>query len=203
MPEEQERSFESKVIRRAWFAAWRFFEATPRKAIVYLVLVAVGAVAYYVLHGVPATKEQLVPVFYFTIGPLMALWALLFIWHLWLAPAGLAYEAARQAEEAIRVSRPPPIPAVDWAPWKLRINYTLPELAAILAKEDPNSQETSKRAGYLNLVVEAADAGNIFPLMLEPHANPYATVPPGSYIVSREGALRWAQANGFDVSHIV
>lgn len=106
MAEEPEKSFGRLVLARAWFAAWAFFESKTKDAVLFVSFLVVGGVAYYCLFGLPATKDQIVPVLIFTVGPMVALWLLLFVWHLWLAPAALAYQAAREA-----LARPPTVRA--------------------------------------------------------------------------------------------
>jgi len=97
-------SFGRKVGRRAWVSAWLFFDAKPKHAATFVVLFIGGGIAYYWLYGLPAAWEQAVVILIFTVGPIVALWCLLFLWQMWLAPAALVYEQAMQAE---RRSVPP------------------------------------------------------------------------------------------------
>jgi hypothetical protein len=161
MAEDKEQTFGRTVINRAWFEAWLFFESKTRDAILFAILFAAGGVVYYRLYGWPATKEQVVPVLIFTVGPIVGLWMLLFVWHLWLAPSALAYEEARKAfleqktDRASGLPRPTPIPAINWAPWKHRGEFSLYEFAKILAKIDPAGQSLSTEgSAYIRLLLE-------------------------------------------------
>src|SRR5438552_2885117 len=163
-----EPSFSKQVLSRAWFAAWQFFESKTRDAILFVFLFGSGAVAYYQLFGWPATKEQVVPVLIFTVGPIVGLWVLLFLWHMWLAPAALAYEAAKETAQARNEAALPRRVAarqekpVNWLPWKQMDHYTIRDFAAILSKEDPVSIGSShEKQAWFNLLIDEARRGKL------------------------------------------
>jgi hypothetical protein len=210
MDEIKEPSFGRLVVYRAWFAAWQFFESKLRDAILFAGTLFVGGVAYYLLYGLPATEEQIVPVLIFTVGPIVGLWLLLFIWHLWLAPSALIYEAARKAA---LTSGPPanlpaptkaPPPDVNWAIWKQRNSYNLNEFAGLLAKDDPSHDPSTPQArSFLRLAQDDAMNGKLTVVRdRNAHHSYLPDLHPYYFDVPRPEAIKWAAAKGFDISHI-
>jgi len=202
-------TFGQQVGRRAWFSAWAFFESRTRDAVLFTVIVAIGGGTYYKLYGWPAAWEQIVSILIFTVGPIVALWLLLFLWHLWLAPTALAYEAAR---EAVQFTSLPddyvPLstrPAVNWAPWQRRTKYNLLELASILAKVEPSGStgSDSEEASYLELLKEETTTGRLR-FQRNRRAEDYyqPDVWPTFFDVEKVDAMKWAESKGFDLSHI-
>ncbi len=102
---EEERSFGRLVFNRAWYATWRFFGSAPRDIALFIFSTVGGFSAYYLFNGLPAALDQAMSVVAFTVGPLGILWLLLFAWHMWLAPMGLAYEAAKARTISVRPAR--------------------------------------------------------------------------------------------------
>lgn len=198
MAEGQESSFGQKVLRRAWRETWEFFDSTLSKAVASAIMVLLGWIAYYLSYGLSATKDQIVPILFFTVGPFLAFWALIFIWHLWLAPLAFTYEAARELARMPGLA-PPPAPVVAWAPWIRRSQYSSNEFAAILANEDPSTQPSYKRMGFYRLILEEAKAGKL------PTVRKRLNAPPGGlpddFSIPSDAALKWAKDKGFDLSH--
>lgn len=206
MAEGSDISFARLVINRAWFSAWAFFESKVRDAILFAVLFATGGGAYYRLYGWPAAKEQIVPVIIFTVGPMVALWMVLFIWYLWLAPSALAYEAAMARPSTSSSNVPPPVleKQINWAVWKQRSAYSLIEFSSILAKELPTgSTEEASSAAFLKLLQEDA-MNRRLPIVKDRNAESYFQPDtwPAYFSVKRADALSWANDKGFDVTHV-
>lgn len=209
MAQGQEPLFHWLVARKAWFAAWRFFEKKPRDAILFLVFIAAGGFVYYKLYGLPATKEQIVPVLIFTVGPIVALWVAIFIWHLWLAPFAILYEEFR-ANSIMQPSDKPLIPAklapINWAIWKQRSEYSIYEFAKILSRTDPGSQSMSTEgSSYARLLSEEMKNKKL------KYIPEYGYSLDGSRFqkaigyetyIKRDDALQWAVAKNFSVDHV-
>jgi hypothetical protein len=95
-------------------------------------------------------------------------------------------------------------PKVNWAIWRLRQNYTLNELAAILAQIDPSgAAETTERAAYVALMAEEVKTRRLA-VRRNRYAEDYHSPDlwPASFDVSRDAALQWAKSKGFSVEHI-
>jgi hypothetical protein len=84
---------------------------------------------------------------------------------------------------------------VNWAPWRLRTNYSAYEFAAILAGTDPglDMNQHGIRA-FLNVILEHIKSGN---LEILPQGDP-----PREYRIPREAALAWAKVNKLPVGWI-
>lgn len=209
MAEGSEPSFGWLVFRRAWFGALGFFESWRRDLLAASVSFAVGESIYYRTHGLPATWADGVDNLIHLLAPVVVLWALLFVWHLWLAPSALAYEAARKAAAAAPVApigseqtRRPRV--INWAIWKQRDKFTLSEFASVLAKVDPSKPgNDADRDAMLKLIQEDAMARK-FPLIKDRLAGAYCQpdLYPLDFSIKKEDAIKWASQRGFDVSHI-
>ena len=146
-------------------------------------------------------------------APVVLLWLLLFVWHLWLAPAALAYETAREAviakrsdgnASAVRAPSMPRVKPINWAVWKERQSYNLIELAAILGQIDPsnvNEEKTDK--AYLKLLQEDA-MNRKLPVKGDRNAESYQMPDlwPSYFTVAKTDAIKWAADKHFDLSHI-
>jgi len=145
-------------------------------------------------------------------APAVVLWFFLFVWHLWLAPAALAYEAIK----AIPPPSPPEKPAravpekkdppINWIVWKQMPSYTLKEFAAILAKDEPSSMKTPyEQAAFFKLIMSEAESGKLPYIreMLEGYGRPIERALDADSRIWREDAIKWADAHdGCDVSQI-
>jgi hypothetical protein len=109
MAEGGKPSFGRLVIKRAWFSAWEFFDSWKRDTVLACASIVVGEVSYYRQHGLPATVLDLVYNALHLVAPLAIVWGILFLWHFWLAPYALVYEAARaSAAKPSTVTAPQP-----------------------------------------------------------------------------------------------
>jgi hypothetical protein len=97
---EQELTFGRQVFRRAWSSAWAFFGSWQRDAGLFVFFTVVGGVPYYWRHGWPDTWSDTLDAVLSVAAPAIVLWLLLFVWHLWLAPSAIAYEAAKARSNA-------------------------------------------------------------------------------------------------------
>lgn len=139
--------------------------------------------------------------------------ALLFLWHLWLAPYELALEAIRKAarpplESFQRTPAQPAAKPVNWMIWKQMEQYTLKQFAAILAKDDPIAMTAShEQRAYLELLLADIKSGKLprVKVMLV-HAYEgyeYERTIDWETPVKKADAMAWADAHeGFDVSLI-
>jgi hypothetical protein len=204
-------SFSWLVLKRAWFGALGFFESWQRDLVAFFFSFGIGEAIFYRTHGWPATWSDGMDNLIHLVTPVVVLWVLLFVWHLWLAPAALAYEAARQSvthpkskKFSDNIGTTPPKPEVNWAIWKQRSNYRLTELASILAKIDPNGNDTPESEGFLDLLKEDAMARRL-PCrpnrLAESRYQP--DLYPASFDVQKTDALKWAAEKGFDLSHVI
>jgi hypothetical protein len=89
------------------------------------------------------------------------------------------------------------VPAINWAPWKYRTQYTLYEFAKILAKTDPAAQSmNTEGSAYARLLLEDVLAKN---LKYQPkyyhdfHGQPKETPPDYETSTPRPEAVKWAK----------
>lgn len=201
-------SFGRLVFGKAVSDTIGFLRYTTRDLILGAVTLALGAGLAYVFVGKADTMKELVFVAAFTFAPAGIVLISVFVWHLWLAPAALAYEAFQKTIPEPRpniASRlPGPKPSTNWAAWKARATYTLAEFGAILAREDPGLEiETPGRESFTRLLAEAARTGQ-----LVIRTGPYydtgdsPDIYPNHFIIEKQPALTWAKGKGFDVSHV-
>ena len=204
--ESSPASFSRQVLSKAWFSTWKFFEDMGRDAALFTISVVGGGIVYYTLHGLPAELEQIVEALIFTVGPVVVLWLLLFTWHLWLSPAALLYEQAksltaqkRSPGNARLVSAIAPKP-VNWSVWKKLDTYTLAELASILAKRDPGGSGGSSEEHAFKQLLSQETYQDRLPIATR-ETDFKGETTDGSQVL-REEAIKWADAQGFDLSHI-
>ena len=192
-------SFSRAVFGRAVADTWQFFEYKPRDFILFLVTLLLGAACAYVFIGKLETKNELVLSGAFTLAPSAIVIAAVFLWHLWLAPAAVAYDAAMAALAEVAASKiaPPPEP-VNWAIWKKRSYYTVAEFSAILANQDPvgNFAPSSDRTALVQLMLE-------WLRRITPRGAINEIGSPSlQSAIAREDAIKWADEIGFSVDHI-
>ena len=158
----------------------------------------------------------MVPVLFFTVGPIIAFWLAVFIWHLWLSPGALVFEAIEQQAAAQQESSSTPLgtgalsvspreKAINWAIWSQKSAYNLKQLAGILAKVDPSRDDRSPdRIAYLKLLQEEAMAGKLR-LVRDRLAKSYwqPDLYPAYFSITKEDAISWAKSKNFDLSHIM
>jgi hypothetical protein len=141
-----------------------------------------------------------------TFGPIGFVVVVVFLWNLWLAPAELAYDAWRSAlPQTTPVASKSPLP-INWAIWQQRTQYSADEFAAILAKIDPSSvQSTTEASAYLQLILEAMRNKTI-PYLPRygglAGSHRYELSVNGHNQIEKENAINWANSKGFPVDHI-
>jgi hypothetical protein len=130
---------------------------------------------------------------------------LLFIFHLWLAPSALIYEAAKSLSAGRAPTPPPPTKPINWLVWRQRQRYEVQEFAAILARNDPVSALLpNEQASFQKLILEQLKTNKLS--YIEGYGENYS----GRYElgidefteIEKDVAIKWAEARGFDVSHV-
>src|ERR1051325_830687 len=155
-------SFSRQVFGYAVSHTRRALASKTRDAAWALPLALLGFAIYYFRFGWPAMSHQFVDALYTTIAPIIIAVAGVFLWHLWLAPAALAYEAARAARPTVAPTvaqqQSPRPQQINWAIWKRLQRYRLTDFASILAKRDPllNSATTEELA-FSKLLLQDAN----------------------------------------------
>lgn len=215
MAEESKRqSFGQLVLARAWWSSWKFFRDARHD-------LTVGALAIVLTIYQQATQQHPLTMWDVAAGvvtfimPFVIVWALLFLWHFWLAPAALAYEAARDVAKAgspvatdvspyAREVRPPP---PDYQVWRLRGTYTVREFAALLDDADPFAGTITHRIlGLQRLLIEHMEQGKLPYVRVARDNwinNQAQTLAPSEHTqMKRADALSWAEANKFPVSKL-
>ena len=205
MAEGTEPSFGRLVFGKALSDTGQFLKYTRRDLIIGCVTMVLGILLAYLVVGKTDTMKEIVFFTAFTLAPAGAVMFAIFIWHLWLAPSALAYEAARSA-----VARATAVPnetwttsLIDWAIWRQRDRYNLVELSSILAKEDPNGISSSNASAFLDLLKENTMSHKLT-VIKDSEAGPYQTADtwPTYFSVPKNAALKWAADKEFDLSHI-
>lgn len=209
-------SFSRLVFGRAIRDTFRFLGYTRRDLVLGAIALILGAMCAYVFVGKANTMSELASIAAFTLAPGGMILFSVFVWHLWLAPNVLAYEAAHAAlrrapaivGDQYSALAAPPKPAVNWAIWKQRDQYNLVELASLLAKADPavpkkKGEGNAEAEGYLRLLKEDSITRKLSTLM-DSRAEHYYKPDhwPTYFRVKKEVALEWAQSRNFDLSHI-
>ncbi len=207
MDEHQEPSFGRQVVRRAWFASWKFFEDRRHDIGLGFLGVLLAAYQRFTIRGISTSLPDLGMDCVSILAPFVVMWALLFVWHFWLAPSAMVYDASRRVAESIaeasrpqKESRP-----INWAPWKHRTHYTLYEFAKILSKTDPAAQAlNTEGSSYLRLLIEAMKnrAIKYVPLSNEPPLERYLKYTDANNRGERDDLLWWAESKGFPTDHI-
>lgn len=201
-------SFGRLVFGRAISDTARFFKYTRRDLILGAITVLLGGTLAYLFVGKADTMKELAFIAAFTLAPAGILMIAVFAWHLWLAPAAIAYEAALKA--LMRDNPPstadatPKPPTVNWEIWKHRSALNLVEFAAILAKTNPASSVSPlEKDEFLRLIKEDAMASKL-PVWRDRYAEGHEQPDlwPANFDVTKADAMKWAEAKGFDVSHI-
>jgi len=200
-----EPSFGRLVFGRALADTGRFLGYTKRDIILGGITLALGGFLAYVFVGKADTLKEFAFIAAFTFAPAGIVMIAIFVWHLWLAPSVLAYEAVRSAA-ALSTTAPKQIstaPTVNWAIWKQRSQYNLAELSSILAKEDPHGMSSHSATAFLDLLKEEV-MGRKLATIKDSEAGPYQTADlwPTYYSLPKDAALKWAADKGFDLSHI-
>jgi hypothetical protein len=205
-------TFTRLVFGKAYSNTRRLFADKVRDAIFGLILLAVGSAVSWHWHGLPVAMEQ---TFYFVLtalGPIGFVVLVVFLWNLMLAPTELAYEANKIALSVLRippsaVPTSPGRPPINWTIWRQRSEYTITELAALLAKESPSDPRTSDDAvAYSKLITEDVRGGKLH--YIPRHANIAGSgafelpVKADQTRIRKDLALAWAQSKQFDLEHI-
>jgi hypothetical protein len=204
----EQPTFSSLVFGKAISETRQFFGSKPRDLALATVSIATGFGLYWYFQGWPVAMEQFASVAAFTLAPLGLVLLAVFFWNLWLAPAALAYEAAKaisthQSIEEIRLETSM-YESVNWAIWKQRSSYRITEFASILAEIDPNTLDTAEVKAFLSLLKEEVSGGKLKAARRKGFETGQYSVmeSPSVYEISKSNALAWAKAKNFDVSHI-
>jgi hypothetical protein len=207
MAKGTEPSFGRLVFGKALSDTGQFLKYTKRDAMLGVFSLALGGTLAYVFVGKADTLKEFAFIAAFTFAPAGIVMIAVFIWHLWLAPSALAYEAAKAS---VGNSKPdsvvPKKEQVNWAPWKQRSQYSLYEFAKILAKTDPAAQRLSTEgSSFLRLLLEEVQNRKLAAL---PTFRPdiwgeqHLSNPDYETEVQRVAAITWAESKNFDVTHI-
>lgn len=95
---DDEPTFGRQVLSRAWFNAWAPIK--DRRLDIVLGLVgAVLAIGHATKTGWTWTYPDFLGAVVSLFAPFVAVWVVLFVWHFWLAPSAIAYEAAKAAHK--------------------------------------------------------------------------------------------------------
>ncbi len=164
-------------------------------------------------HGWPDTWKDAMDNLIHIAAPAVAIWVLLFIWHLWLAPSALVYEALKEAQS---FAKGPPLPAevlkrekpINWAIWKQRPTFTLKEFANILARAEPTSNLGTEATAFVRLIGDDIAQKVLACQFTQTKYSGYTmgNFPPAQYPhmykLQKEAAIKWAKSKNFDVSSI-
>ncbi|GAA0546203.1 hypothetical protein FHS83_000725 [Rhizomicrobium palustre] len=209
MVDETTPSFGRSVLGKAFSDTKLFFRYTMRDAILAITTLALGVWFAYTFIGKTDTVKEIAFMAAFTFAPLFIVALTIFIWHLWLAPAAITYEAMKSVQQAIdgaNIASAAKEHSINWAPWKYRSKFTIYEFAKILAKTDPASQAMSMEgSAFARLILE--DVNNrALPYIQEYDAGyggtKYRVKTSYDTSVKREDALQWAAAKDFSTEHI-
>ena len=147
-------------------------------------------------------------------APAVAIWVLLFIWHLWLAPSALVYEALKEAQS---FAKGPPLPAevlkrekpINWAIWKQRPTFTLKEFADVLRACGTYQQFGNRSDRFCSTDTGDDIAQKVLACQFTQTKYSGYTMgnfPPAQYPhmykLQKEAAIKWAKSKNFDVSSI-
>lgn len=200
--DEDESSFGSLVFGHAVSETWKFFKSAPRDIAMVVLSIVIGFGAFWYLKGLPVALDQLLSVLLFTTLPFTMFVVSVFLWNMWLAPAALSYEHYRRGGA-------PQLPLatgkIDWAPWRLRQEYTLSEFARILARLDPTSSDSDANSRtYFELLKEAMNKKELkyTPSERAGYFENSRGAVTGAAKINRANAITWAKEKKLNVSHI-
>lgn len=88
-----------RMLVRAWWSAWAFFESWRRDVGVAVFSLFVGEAIYFHSHGLPDTWRDGVDNLIHAAAPAVALWLVIFAWHFLMAPFSVLYEAAKASAQ--------------------------------------------------------------------------------------------------------
>ncbi|MBL6854434.1 MAG: hypothetical protein ISS15_03040 [Alphaproteobacteria bacterium] len=206
-------SFSGLVFGRAVKDTATFLGYTRRDLIIGAIALILGAGCAYLFVGRADTMNELALIVAFTLAPAGLILFAVFIWHLWLAPSVLAYEAAQEAFKRPPVAAPVPVampplrpaaPAFNFSLWKRRQTYTVFELSELLAAAGRSDTETPVKSGDALLLILEAMKLKTLKYVIEYRENytgdRYEIAPHGDTVMNKAEAINWANANGFDTS---
>lgn len=216
--DKNEPSFGHLVWARAWWSSWSPFRDRRLDIVLGLISLIVLAVRKSNTPEFPQSLDDWSADIVSVLAPFVIVWFILFVWHFWLAPAALAYEAAKEAarvrtdlpvltyQEQKTEAKPEPRKP-DYAIWKQRSSYNVNEFAALLDNSDPSERPLTPNArAYKRLLLEAVQNKKIsytpeYGLnewdgrRYEMSVNEFTQIP-------RAVALSWAESKSFDVSRL-
>jgi len=197
-----EPSFGWLVFGKAISDTVQFLRYTARDIALGAISLLLGGVLAYLFVGKADTVREFVFIGAFTFAPAGIVMFAVFLWHLWLAPAALAYEAVKVASLRTVSDVPFKIPErkINWSIWKKLDTFTVAEMASILAKRDPAAGSSSNEEySFKQLLLQDIWQSK---LPVFERVTNSSGGPADETQVLRTAAIKWADKNGFDVSHI-
>lgn len=199
MAEEGEPSFSRLVFGKAVSDTARFLAYTKRDLIFGVITVALGAGLAWYFVGKADTMKEMVFFAAFTVAPAGIVMIAVFIWHLWLAPAALAYEVYKGGS----ASAVGPDPEVNLTPMRLRAVWDVPSFAEVLRAVDPKARTPGHRFSYKVTILDALKHRGLKYIRVASHRVQGGYYPPSdSSEIAKEDAIEWAEKNGFDMSKV-
>ena len=191
--EERDSGYSSLVLRTGWHNTKRAFGSFRRDAIVAISSIFIGALTYWLFFGLHGTVEQVVPIVFFTLGPMAILVIAVTLWSFVIAPAEVVFQALPRDFTTIRAEKPQ---EPDYLIWRRRENLSIYEFSALLDNVDPESPvRTTNQKAYLALLLEQASLKK-----LGYEADVFE--PTIDSQLDKKVAIAWAQLNGFDVHRL-
>lgn len=201
---DDKKSLERQVLERAWRGTWAFFGSWQRDLAVFSLTLAVVAANYYLRSGWPTDWWAVMDYLAVLVAPVCILWLLLFVWHFWLAPFGVIYQAWMDSIPEQPLIRNVAIPArpINWTPWKLREKYELRQFARILVGRDPNGSDTNECHAYLDVLKQEVNSGKLKAHLLRDSYTRRMQAARYDTEIDRAVAIKWAKDHVIDISHI-
>lgn len=203
-------SFTGLVIGYAVSHTFRIFRSKIYDALYVLFSCIVGVPLFIWLWGMPDAVREGAALILFAFAPLGVFTASVFIWHLWLAPAALAYEGASSVFVSMRPQiqsemRPAP---PDYHTWKQYELWSTDAFACLLDDIDPAGTGRTRRSiSICGLIIDAMRQNQIS--YIKRYKSDYwsddgasEVRPDGQSQIPRLAALSWAETHGYDVEKL-
>lgn len=189
---DNEQSFTRLIFIKAACNTANLIRSRSSGFVFLIASAATGSLLYWRLYGFPEDSGDALRFALFVLATFLVFIIIAFAWFFVIAPNELTYETVRAAlEEAAQASEEP----VNWEVWRRRSRYTPSELACILAEREPSAAllpQPAEQLAYKQLIWEEINEGK---LACE------GSLPAGPKI-EKATAISWAEAKGFDLSHI-
>jgi hypothetical protein len=191
---DNEQGFTRLILMKAACNTANLIRSRSSGFVFLIASAATGSLLYWWLHGFPEDSGEAFRFALFVVATFLVFIIIAFAWFFVIAPNELTYEAVRAAlEEAAQASEE--MNPINWEVWRRRSRYTPAELACILAEREPSAAvlpQPAEQLAYKQLIWEEINEGK---LACE------GSLPAGPKI-EKATAISWAEAQGFDVSHI-